>query len=164
MRIAWFRVSAFGLAVAAFAAALLLAAPAMAQGSDAELAKYPGPPVYTGKLAAVNLASHKDARTFRTRLREAAKERPNFAGHMIVTTWGCGASCQAVALIDARNGKVYFGPTASAGVKHRADSRLLIVNPPEMLKEAYDGKPPEGVAPEYYLWDKARLTKIRLTR
>ena len=138
-----------------------LAPAASAQPTDALLAKYPAAAPFKGKPAAVNLASHRDARTFRTRLREAPAQGPNFAGHMIVATWGCGTSCQTVALIDARNGRVYFGPTASLGVKHRLDSRLLVVNPPEEIKEAFGDKPPEWATPEYYVWEKERLTKIK---
>ena len=124
-------------------ALLLFALPASAQSSDALMAKYPAGVPFKGKPSAVNLASHKDARMFRTRLREAAPTGPNFAGHMTVVTWGCGTSCQTVALIDARNGRVYFGPTASLGVKHRLASRLLVVNPPEEVKKAYGDPPPD---------------------
>jgi hypothetical protein len=50
------------------------------------------------------------AREFRTRLREAAREKPNFAGHFIVTTWGCGTECVEGAIIDARTGRVFMLP------------------------------------------------------
>lgn len=143
------------------AAALASSAPAIAQTSDALMAKYPAGLAYKGKPAAVNLASHKDARMFRTRLREAAAQGPNFAGYMTVATWGCGTSCQAIALIDARNGRVYFGPTASAGVKHAITSRLLIVNPPETVKEQYGDSPPDYVKPEYWSWTNGRLLKVQ---
>lgn len=68
------------------AASIALAAPASAQSSEALMAKYPAGLAYKGKPAGVNLASHKDARTFRTRLREAAAQGPNFAGYMTVAT------------------------------------------------------------------------------
>ena len=149
--------AAFGGTV--LAALALCAMPAAAQAIDALMAKYPAGAPFKGKPAAVNLASHKDARMFRTRLREAAPKGPNFAAHMTVVTWGCGTSCQTVALIDARNGRVYFGPTASLGVKHRLGSRLLIVNPPEEIKDVYGDKPPDWAKPEYYLWRNGRLAK-----
>ena len=140
--------------------AVAVAAPSAAQNSDAEMAKYPVKPDFKGKPAPVNLKSHKDANTFRTRLREAAAQGPNFAAHMTVATWGCGTSCQMVALIDARNGRVYFGPMARVGVKHRLDSRLLIVNPPENLRD-YGPNPPDGLEPEYYIWQNATLTRVK---
>ena len=146
--------------IAILLAVALTAAPAAAETSNALFAKYPVPSAYKGKPAPVNLASHKDAPTFRTRLGEAAAKGPNFAGHMTVATWGCGTSCQAVALIDARNGRVHFGPTASLGVKHRLDSRLLVVNPPEEIKDAYGDKPPDWAKSEYYVWNGSRLTRV----
>ena len=63
----------------------------------------------------VNLKSHKDARMFRTNLRNAAKGGVNFAGHYILTGWGCGTNCSSWAIIDARNGKVFF-PKQFGGV------------------------------------------------
>ena len=146
---------------AACAALLFAVAPAGAQSTDALMAKYPAGPPFKGKPAAVNFASHKDARLFRTRLREAAPTGPNFAGYLTVVTWGCGTSCQTVALIDARNGQVHFGPTASLGVKHRLDSRLLVLNPPEEVKRDYGDPPPDYGRPEYYVWDKGRLSTIK---
>jgi hypothetical protein len=61
-----------------------------------------------GKVT-VNLKSHKNARRFRTNLRDAAaKEDVNFAGHYILTVWSCGDYCSQWAIIDARNGSVFF--------------------------------------------------------
>jgi hypothetical protein len=89
----------------------------------------------------VNLQSHKNARMFRTNLRNAAKEGVNFAGHYILTTWGCGTNCSQSAIIDARNGRVFFpGELEGAGfgfcelpddaepIVYQANSRLLILN------------------------------------
>ncbi len=56
----------------------------------------------------VDLKSHKNARMFRTNLKNAAKEGVNFAGHYILTDWGCGTNCSEWTIIDGRNGKVYF--------------------------------------------------------
>jgi hypothetical protein len=89
----------------------------------------------------VNLRSHKNANMFRTNLRNAAKEGVNFAGHYILTTWGCGTNCSQSAIIDARNGKVFFPrelegagfgfcelPDDTEPIVTQADSRLLILN------------------------------------
>ncbi len=89
----------------------------------------------------VNLKSHKNANMFRTNLRNAAKEGVNFAGHYILTTWGCGTNCSQSAIIDARNGKVFFPdqlegagfgfcelPDDTEPIVHKADSRLLVLN------------------------------------
>ncbi len=49
-------------------------------------------------------------RMFRTVIREATKKGSNFAGHYTIADWGCGTSCEAVAVIDAETGAVYDGP------------------------------------------------------
>ncbi len=67
------------------------------------------------RVITVDLKSHKDARMFRTNLRNAAKGGVNFAGHYVLTGWGCGTNCSQWAIIDARNGRVYF-PKQFAGV------------------------------------------------
>jgi hypothetical protein len=59
--------------------------------------------------------SSKDARMYRTNLRNATKAGVNFAGRYILTGWGCGTNCSEWAIIDGRSGKVYF-PKELAGV------------------------------------------------
>jgi hypothetical protein len=79
-------------------------------GQDKKLpafSRYPAV-VWTGKAKLPNLRSHKDARLFRTALRNAAKEGVNFAGRYVLTTWGCGSSCTVGAIIDGRTGEVFF--------------------------------------------------------
>jgi hypothetical protein len=52
---------------------------------------------------------------FSTRMKEAAHERPNFAGHYRITFWGCGSDCAAGAVIDLQTGNVYPPPLALKG-------------------------------------------------
>ena len=52
-------------------------------------------------------------RQYRTRLRTAAAERPNFAGHYVLTTWGCGTECLYGAAVNLRTGRVTFLPFAT---------------------------------------------------
>lgn len=93
------------------------------------------------KNVRVNLKSHKNANMFRTNLRNAAKEGVNFAGHYILTTWGCGTNCSQSAIIDARNGRVFFPdqlegagfgfcelPDDTEPIVSQAGSRLLILS------------------------------------
>lgn len=112
------------------AAAGLLAAVVLPPGAahaQPRFADYPAKVTYSGKPAPVDLASHRDARRFRTRLRRGAARGPNFAGAYTVVTWGCGTACQMIAVVAARNGKVAFAPgAASAGVTFRRGSRLLV--------------------------------------
>ena len=78
-----------------------------AQSKTPTFARYPAK-VEKFKNIRVNLQSNKRARMFRTNLRNDAKEGVNFAGHYILATWGCGTNCGDSAIINARNGRVYF--------------------------------------------------------
>ena len=80
---------------------------------------------FKGKPAPVNLRSHPLARKYRTMLRASAKEGANFAGHYTVAHWGCGSNCWSIAIIDARNGNVYFPqelPSLGVGIVLKGDN------------------------------------------
>ncbi|HQZ26066.1 MAG TPA: hypothetical protein PLD18_12270 [Flavobacterium sp.] len=88
----------------------------------------------------VNLASHPEAKMYRTNLRNAlANSEVNFAGKYILTYWGCGTGCRQGALIDAQTGNVFF-PVELQGVsaggielgnhemmEYKKNSNLLII-------------------------------------
>ena len=98
--------------------------------------------VFQGKLASVDLNSHPKAKTFRTRLRTAAKQGANFAGHFVLAHWGCGTGCTSFAFVDLQSGRVilppmevHFPPLSNEphlmeryGIKYQVDSRLLVIN------------------------------------
>lgn len=98
---------------------------------------YPVPEseIYTGNTAPVKLDT-EEAKMFKTRLTKAAEQKPNFAGHYILASWGCGANCATGAVIDAKDGKVYSIPFAVSGWDTKAkdamecqlNSRLIIFN------------------------------------
>lgn len=79
----------------------------------------------------------KEGLIFRARLQEAAMQQPNFAGHYILTTWGCGMECLMGAVIDTKIGKIYqipfticcFGDQlteSSKPIKFFLNSKLII--------------------------------------
>lgn len=114
---------------------------------------------YNGRPAAVNLNSPQ-ARRFRTVLTNGARRGPNFAGQYTVVTWGCGTECQQVAIVDAKTGRVYMtGITASLGVKHQLNSRLLVVNPPEEIA-LFGSNKPDWLYSRYYVWESNRLRQV----
>lgn len=129
--------------------------------------------VYAGKPAALNLRSHRMARTYRTSIREQLNERGiNFAGHYTIAVIGCGAGCSITAIVDARNGNAYFprvlaGWYVEPGVDlaegedvrtFRTDSRLLkIIGEPRLSAEENWG--PGGTY--YYEWNNNRLRQVR---
>ena len=132
-----------------------------------QFSDYPVKDIYRGKPAAVKLASHPLARTFRTVLRDGAEKGPNFAGHFTVVLWGCGAGCQSFAIVETKSGKVMFMtsekekiPEAVVGLDYKIDSSLLVVNPIAVL-EAED--PASGLRSEdcrYYVWRGTKLDLV----
>ena len=87
---------------------------------------YPVTETFQGPNAPVNL-SDPGVREFRTRLKEAAKLKPNFAGHYILTYWGCGTGCIDPWIINAKTGKfvgVPFSVSTFPDDKGNPDDRL----------------------------------------
>lgn len=102
---------------------------------------------YTGKNAKPVLNGDATTRMFRSRIKNWSKARPNFAGHYILATWGCGPDCIQVAIIDVITGKVTHpagittnvstnvhqellersGRWCSGSIKFRTDSKLLVL-------------------------------------
>jgi hypothetical protein len=129
--------------------------------------------IFTGKPAKVRLEGSGD-RLFRTRLREAARKGPDFAGHFTVAQWGCGSGCLNTAVIDAISGRIYWtGPLTFftfpylgtktgreyQGMVYRLDSRLLVA----------DGCPGEEENPAkcgtyYYEWRNQRMKLLRFDK
>lgn len=106
--------------------------------------QYPVRDKFAGPVAKPILRSKQD-REFRGQLQRAARMRPNFAGHYVLATFGCGASCTMAGALDARTGRVTWLPfTVCCGnhgdkepIEFRLDSALLIVR--GMRNEAGDG-------------------------
>lgn len=97
--------------------------------------------IYTGKTATVRLDT-PEAKDYKTALQDAARGKPDFAGHFVLATWGCGQQCQYGAAIDLKTGAVTFLPGTiccseeKVLVSYRADSSLLVLG--GLLNE--DGK------------------------
>lgn len=118
-----------------------------------------------------DLASNKNARMYRTNLRNAAKEGVNFAGRYVLACWGCGTGCLEAAIIDARTGKVFF-PAVLQGVgtgfcdlpgnvetlDYKPDSRLLILSG---FKGAVRNQPDGKCGIYYFEWTGADLKQIK---
>ena len=99
---------------------------------------YPAGEPFRGRAAKVDLRP-PDNREFRTRLKEAAGEPANFAGHYVLTTWGCGTGCKRGAAVDLKSGKVIFLPGTVCcwaidvpqnfePVEFQLQSRLVVMN------------------------------------
>lgn len=98
--------------------------PISAQKLEPRFTDYPVKEVYDGKSAKAKTGKgmgqpHPDGgylpSMFRTRLNAASESQlVNFAGHYILTTWGCGSGgCVDGAIIDAKSGDVFWLPRSA---------------------------------------------------
>jgi len=126
---------------------------------------YPVKKISKDKIMVVDLKSHPKAGFFRSHLSEVKGRSANFAGHYVVVTWGCGTSCQTVALVEVKSGKIYFAPFSTGlGSDFRVDSSLFVDSPPPAIREYYGGSldvPNRLFFSFYYVWDE-KETKFRL--
>ena len=177
----------------ALTAAWLPASGAIHQADDAPLIRESDMPTdaprfeayaakpYTGTNAVPDVDSDPRSRRYRTQLRNWAREKPNFAGHYILATWGCGTGCTELAVIDAVTGKVFHPPEARTNhiedvdadalvdiedgerradfgaMRYRVDSRLLVVF------GALNGRAEdEGIS--WLVWEDERLRRVRFVQ
>ena len=125
---------------------------------------YPVSEAYIGKTASLALA--RDDRMFKTRLAWAAKnQRPNFAGHYILTTWGCGTTCLMGAIINARTGKVHWwgfsiccwssdADDKFQPIEFRLNSKLIVFSGARNEKDG-------DVGAHFYKFENARFIHVK---
>jgi hypothetical protein len=82
--------------------------------------------LYNGPNARPLIARDGEARPFRTRIRDWARQKPNFAGHYILATWGCGSLCTQITFIDAVSGKIIMQDGLNSNVAYNVHSDLLV--------------------------------------
>ena len=128
--------------------------------------------VYAGVNAKPRLDPGEE---YRTRIRQWAVEKPNFAGHYILANWGCGTECLMIVIIDAKTGKVFHpGGVMSVSanqvhddlmvgepkwpntgpLKFRANSRLLV-----LLGAPEEDEKRRGIS--YFVWRNDELSLVR---
>jgi hypothetical protein len=129
--------------------------------------------VSKAKPKGVNLRSHREARTFRTRLREANSGGINFAGHYVIATWGCGTGCLYGAVINTWNGRVYFPKelkAMGAGFGELSDTDLLQYqkNSRLLILSGYAGGNIESDNPEYgvsyLIWQGTKFNRVKFVK
>lgn len=106
--------------------------------------------------------SHENSRMFTTRLSEALKSGPNFAGHYAVTYFGCGTGCQDNYVIDVTTGKIVANFTSEMGSFFKPDSRLLVTNLPDTPEDFIAPYLSQGAIISFYEMTEDRaFRKIR---
>ena len=99
-----------------------------------------------------DLSSHPDAKTFAAALREGAAQGVNF---LLIRQWRHELTpCNRLALIDRWTGAVYLPPVGPAlGAQFRADSTLLIADPPGMIRLQCPELRPM-FSTQYWVWNE----------
>jgi len=128
------------LAFAVLLLALAVSRDAYAQSTASvpQPGDYPAGEIFRGRAAKVDLRP-KESREYRTRLKEAASQPANFAGHYVLAKWGCGSSCAHGAAVDLKSGKVVFLPGTVCcwpielpenfePIEFKLQSRLVVLN------------------------------------
>jgi len=159
----------------------------MAAGGESTVPRfedYPAGDVYKDAPAALKLDKPL-TQMYAAEIRDGVTDvynRTNFAGHLIVARWGCGAPCLRMAIIDARTGEIYYPPITFEGaglqsfdlplltlsdsvpqnpdIRFQPDSNLMIVK----VTPSQTGKHPSYTF--YFLWKQDRwvlLRKVPLT-
>ena len=119
---------------------------------------------YGGPHQAPILLPNTAAWKYRTRIREAAKGPPNFTGHYVLATWGCGIECLIFGIIDLETGKVWCDDRSVCcwgyqpgndfePIRFRLNSRLLI------LGGRLGEEEPSGT--HYFKFEGGRLVALR---
>ena len=98
----------FVLQVVVFTFVFLLTSVAALSQQAPKFEAYRVSNIYNGKNARAKL--DKDTYMFRTRIRNAARQKRDFAGEYVLAQWGCGASCRIIVAINVRTGNVYGVP------------------------------------------------------
>ena len=114
--------------------------------------------VFTGRPARIRLTD-ADAKRYTTILRQAARRKPNFAGHYVLASWGCGASCSMSAAVDLKTGNVTMLPftvccsdaDVAEPLEFRLHSRLLVIR---------GSRNETGNGTYYYDFDGKRFTLL----
>ncbi|SPV14584.1 Uncharacterised protein [Burkholderia cenocepacia] len=131
--------------------------------------RYPAPAAARAprKPAATPRLTSKEARLYRTVIRDEFAQPANFAGHYRVAIWGCGTDCRNFAIVDKDTGATYTMPGVKSisgvmgnddeRVDFRAGSTLLIVA--GCFNDACDDSYAKA-ARFFYEWTGSRLRPV----
>jgi hypothetical protein len=122
-----------------------------AQDRVPKFTEYPARVIRSNRSVKIQVHSTAYTACFRTMLRKTARGGQLFAGHYAIWDWGCG-TCLRAGIVDLVTGRAYVSPfevsTAQGVFNVMANSRLLVVNDPELDRTSY------------FLWNGRHLLPI----
>ncbi|MGR2827356.1 hypothetical protein FY048_17910 [Acinetobacter sp. 1124_18A] len=132
-----------------------------AKDSIPRYSDYPVKSLYTGGAAKLDL-SDSDAKLFRTRLSEALKRNPDFAGEYVTAMWGCGASCRSYSFVNKRTGKLlkdgFGGEERQEDLLETNPRSRLLVTQEEKMNNDYEV---ESITQRFYILENGKFKLIK---
>lgn len=115
--------------------------------------------------APIDWSSYPEAKDFRTRITEAYQTNEvSFAGHYVLATFGCGASCIMGFMVDVRDGKIYDLPLGEENSCLFAEDRALCTSTSKIFVAGVcrENNEAKNVYYKAYLWneDKKEFAEI----
>lgn len=98
-----------------------------------QFSDFPATKTFSGDVAAPDASTAPEnwaavGEVVKDIIREDMAAGANFAGTYHLATVGCGSGCEAIFVIDVRDGRIHAAPEAATnGVLFRPDSRLIII-------------------------------------
>ena len=95
-------------------------------------------------------------------LRKTALEGEGFAGHYAFSYWGCGTECARIGIVDLISGRAYVSRFAvtGVGIKTLANSRMMLLNDPQIVGKDWGDPPPLRYQPVYLVWTGRKLLPV----
>lgn len=107
--------------------------------------------------APIDWTSYPEAKDFKTRITEAYKtDEVDFAGHYVLSIFGCGASCIMGFMVDVRDGKIYDLPLGEENSCLFAEDRALAKASSKLFIAGVCKENPDSMKVYYkaYLWNE----------
>lgn len=101
-------------------------------------------------------------KTYRTLIRKNAEEEPNFNGIYRIAEFGAGTGWHGFFVINLETGSVTEGIFNDLGLEYTKDSRLIIVNPPDVILDYWQDEEfvPIWAKSIYALFENESFIKI----
>ena len=124
---------------------------------EINFAKYLARPEKRQSNAPINWASNPDAKTFKTRIINAYRDyEVSFAGHYVLSTFGCGGGCIMGFMVDVRDGVIYDLPLGEENSCFFAEQRAVCERTSKLFISGVCKENPEAKKLFYlaFLWDE----------